>query len=116
MASSDPAPAPASIKDHRLLLLRPEDNVVCVCANLAAGDTVSIDDGEITVPEDAAVGFKLARHDLAPGDKVLKYGAPIGSVTQPIAKGAVVHTHNLKSDYLPTYTLTGDTRFIEAAP
>ena len=32
-----------------------------------------------------------------------------------LAKGAVVHTHNLKSDYLPTYTLTGDTRFLETA-
>lgn len=112
MANSDPAPA----HDSRLLLLRPEDNVVCVCTNLTAGDMVSIDDREIAVPEDAAVGFKLARRDLAPGDKVLKYGAPIGSVTRPIAKGAVVHTHNLKSDYLPTYTLTGDTRFLEAAP
>lgn len=109
MASSDPR----SAEDCRLLVLSPEDNVVCVCADLTAGETVSIDGAPVVVAEEAAVGFKVARYDLAPGDKVLKYGAPIGSVTQPIAKGAVVHTHNLKSDYLPTYTLTGDSRFLE---
>lgn len=111
MASSDPT----TTGDRRLLLLRPEDNVVCVCADLAAGDSVTIDDASVTLTDDAPVGFKLARRDLAPGDKVLKYGAPIGSVTQPIARGAVVHTHNLKSDYLPTFTLTGDSRFLESA-
>lgn len=112
MANSDPT----ADGDRRLLLLSPEDNVVCVCANLAIGDHVVIDGQPVLLADDAPVGFKLARRDLAPGDKVLKYGAPIGSVTQPIAKGAVVHTHNLKSDYLPTYTLTGDSRFLEAAP
>jgi hypothetical protein len=33
---------------------------------------------------------------------VIKYGAPIGSATRDIAPGEYVHTHNLKSDYLPT--------------
>jgi hypothetical protein len=35
----------------------------------------------------------------------VRYGAIIGTVTAPIAAGAHVHTHNLESDYLPTYTL-----------
>ncbi|MEM7445929.1 MAG: UxaA family hydrolase [Pseudomonadota bacterium] len=109
MANSD-RPTDA---DRKLLLLSPDDNVLAVCVTLAAGDKAAIDGAQVTVPEDAPVGFKLARHDLAVGDKVLKYGTPIGSVTEPIAKGAVVHTHNLKSDYLPTYTLTGDQRFLE---
>jgi len=109
MANSDPR----SADDLRLLLLSPEDNVVCVCVDLTAGETVRVDGASIDVVDDAPVGFKLARYDLAPGDMVLKYGAPIGSVTQPIPKGAVVHTHNLKSDYLPTFTLTGDSRYLE---
>ena len=36
-------------------------------------------------------------HDLQKG--------PIGLATQPIAAGFYVHTHNVKSGYLPTYTL-----------
>jgi hypothetical protein len=33
---------------------------------------------------------------------VVKYGAPIGSATRDIGPGEYVHTHNVKSDYLPT--------------
>ena len=32
-------------------------------------------------------------------------GARGGIATQPIAAGRYVHTHNVKSGYLPTYTL-----------
>ena len=39
------------------------------------------------------------------GEKILKYGAVIGSLTQPVAAGDHIHTHNLDSDYTPTYTL-----------
>ena len=44
------------------------------------------------------------RH-IAAGEKVLKYGAPIGSATRDIGQGEHVHLHNMRSDYLPTYTL-----------
>ena len=40
-----------------------------------------------------------------PREKILKYGAVIGSLTQPVAAGDHIHTHNLDSDYTPTYTL-----------
>ena len=51
------------------------------------------------------MAHKLARRALAVGDKVLRYGAVIGSVQRPIARGEHIHTDNLSSDYLPTYTL-----------
>jgi len=34
---------------------------------------------------------------LEPDDVVLRQGVPIGRVTQPIAKGSLVHSHNLVS-------------------
>ena len=37
------------------------------------------------------------------GEKIIKCRAPIGSATCPIATGAHVHLHNMKSDYLPTF-------------
>ncbi|HRJ73596.1 MAG TPA: SAF domain-containing protein [Terrimicrobiaceae bacterium] len=43
--------------------------------------------------------------DIRTGEKILKYGVPIGSATCDIAFGEHVHLHNMKSDYLPTYTL-----------
>jgi altronate dehydratase small subunit len=92
----------------RLLLMAPEDNCLIARMPLAAGDTLSIDGAAVTLPEAVPLGYKVARGALAPGAKVLRYGAIIGTVTQPVAQGAVLHTHNLVSDYLPTYTLAGD--------
>lgn len=53
------------------------------------------------------LGHKIARTAIAQGESVIKYGAPIGRATQPIAAGDHVHLHNLKSGYTPTYALEG---------
>jgi hypothetical protein len=91
--------------DARVILLAPEDNCVAVVATLAAGTRLPIDGVMVVIDSDIGIGHKLARRDIAPGEKILKYGAIIGSATQPIARGAHIHLHNLASDYLPTYTL-----------
>ena len=41
------------------------------------------------------------------GERIVKYGAPIGSARGDIAPGAYVHTHNLASDYIPTWDREG---------
>jgi altronate dehydratase small subunit len=96
--------------DPRVILLAPRDNCVAVAASLAAGERLLIDGVEIVIGQSVGIGHKLARCDIAPGEKILKYGAVIGSATQPIARGAHVHLHNLASDYIPTYTLPGERR------
>jgi hypothetical protein len=85
-------------------LLSPEDNCVVVAQSLERGDSVTIDGAAVVVAKAIGVGHKLARRAIAKGEKVLKYGAVIGTASAPIARGAHVHTHNLQSDYLPTYT------------
>ena len=95
-------------EQNHALLLAPEDNVVVVRSNLKAGEAVLIDGEAATLDRDAPVSFKLARIAISNGDKIIKYGAHIGSATVDITKGAVVHLHNMKSDYLPTYTPDGD--------
>jgi len=91
--------------DPRLLLLAPGDNCVAVAATLAAGTRLLIDGAEVVTQAPIGIGHKLARRDIAAGEKVLKYGAIIGSATQPIPRGGHIHLHNLASDYLPTYTV-----------
>lgn len=91
-----------------VLLMSEQDNCLIARSRLRAGDVVEIDGQKIALPQDIDLGHKLARRPLAIGDKVLRYGAPIGSVTRPIAIGEHIHTHNLESDYIPTYTLSGD--------
>ncbi len=69
------------------LRLHADDNVL----------TVIVANGPIPL------GHKIAARDIAAGEKIIKYGAPIGSAIRDIASGEHVHTHNLKSDYIPTF-------------
>jgi D-threo-aldose 1-dehydrogenase len=88
----------------KLILLHEADNVLVCVSPIAAGEALEIDGAAIPAAEAVAVGHKVARRPLAPGDKVLKYGAPIGSMTRPVAAGGWVHMHNMKSDYIASHT------------
>ena len=95
MASSDP----------RLILLGPDDNCLAVAASLDAGTELDIEGRRVVLAAGVGIGHKLARFDIAPGGKILKYGAVIGSATAHIQCGEHIHLHNLASDYIATYTL-----------
>ena len=88
-----------------LMRLAPQDNVAVALRALAAGETVACDGVPLTLERDVAIGHKVAARAIAQGETILKYNCPIGLATEPIAPGAYVHTHNVKSGYLPTYTL-----------
>ena len=94
---NDPLP-----DDARLLRLHPADNVLTVIAPLAAGERLVVGGEAIENTRALSIGDKIASRPIAAGEKIVKYGAPIGSTTRDIARGEHVHTHNLKSDYLPT--------------
>ena len=81
--------------DPRLLRLHADDNVLTAI--------VAID----AVP----LGHKIAARGIAAGERIIKYGAPIGSATLAIAAGEHVHTHNVKSDYLPTFLREDQARY-----
>ncbi len=53
------------------------------------------------------LGHKLARRVIEADARVLKYGAPIGSMKSACPRGEHVHLHNLKSDYIPSTTREG---------
>lgn len=89
---------------NAVILLHPEDNILVCVKQLNAGDAILIDNDTIRLAADIALGHKIARRALIPGDKVYRYGAPIGSMTQAAAKGEHVHMHNMKSDYIPSHT------------
>ncbi len=97
----------------KTMLLHPDDNILVCIAPIAAGDRLTAGGTELVAAEAVAVGHKLARRPIAPGEQILKYGAPIGSATRAIAPGEWVHAHNMKSDYIPTHdrqTVTGAPR------
>ena len=73
-----------------------DDDVGVAIRKVAAGTEV----GDLVVRDEIPLGHKVALHPIAEGAKVLKFGVPIGRATRDIAKGELVHTHNLASDYL----------------
>jgi SAF domain len=90
-----------------LLLLHPDDNILVARRDIAAGENVEMDGEKFVIPAAVELGHKLARRALAPNTRVLKYGAPIGSMTTAVARGEHVHLHNLRSDYIPATTRDG---------
>ena len=92
------------------ILLHPNDNVLVCVAHIYAGDEILIDDQAVSVQKDIEVGHKLARCALAVSDKIYRYGAPIGSMTQAALIGEHVHMHNMQSDYIPSHTRTRQNR------
>lgn len=97
------SPAPA------LLLITPGDNVKIAVRSLQPGEPLDVAGGRVPLRQPVGLGHKIAARDIAPGEKIIKYGVPIGSATAAIRAGEVVHLHNMKSDYLPTY-LRGTSR------
>ena len=90
------------------ILLHQDDNVVVLGKSVLGGESIALEGGEVRFAKPVGIGHKIARRDIATGEKILKYGAPIGSATVPIRKGEHVHLHNMRSDYLPTFTLDGE--------
>lgn len=102
MASSD---AVAVLQAAAAMKLAPQDNVAVALRPLRSGETITLDGVALVTDRDVAVGHKIAAQEIAMGATIVKYNCPIGLATQPIAPGHYVHTHNVKSGYLPTYTL-----------
>lgn len=96
-----------NLTDDRLIILMPEDTVVVVRCSISKGEILVINGAKITLDVAVSMGHKLALRPMSVGDKVLKYGASIGSAIKDIIVGDHVHLHNMKSDYTATYSLAG---------
>lgn len=93
--------------DPRLLLLSPSDTVFLLREAIAPGTRIQLEEGSIVVAARLGLGHKVARRAIKAGERVFKYGAPIGTASADIAAGEWVHVHNLRSDYTATHARGG---------
>lgn len=100
-----------TVEDPRWVRLHGNDNVVVLARGLDAGERLEIEGVACVLPEALGLGHKLATRRIEAGEKIVKYGVPIGSASEAIPAGAHVHLHNMKSDYLPTFTLETERKF-----
>ncbi len=91
----------------QVVLLHPQDNVLISVETLAADASFEFDGREYTLGQTVPLGHKIARTDMPAGTRILRYGAPIGSLYCDVQAGDWVHMHNLKSDYLASHTRKG---------
>ena len=90
--------------DKRFVLLSTKDNVFVCCEKVPAGAELCLEGNMVKVNVEINVGHKIARNNLSQGDKIIKYGAAIGSVTESVGLAEHVHMHNMKSDYIASHT------------
>jgi len=86
----------------QMLLIHPSDNIAVAMMPLRTGQQITAGGVTLQVSQDVPLGAKLALRPISVGSKIVKYGESIGSATVAIRTGDYVHTHNLRSDYLPT--------------
>jgi altronate hydrolase len=82
---------------EKIYKIHPKDNVAVAVEALSQGQTVSVNGEEIKTLSDIPAGHKLAIRDIRQGENVNKYGFPIGTAKEDIARGSWVHSHNVKS-------------------
>lgn len=78
------------------------DNVATALTPLALGPVTLRGDAvkdTVTAVGEIPVGHKLALHDIAVGEDILKYGVVIGRATADIPAGSWVHLHVMRSNY-----------------
>lgn len=84
----------------RAVIMHPRDNVATVVEEIKAGEDVAVPLAgtslTLTAAETIPFGFKLALQDIPQGDIIRKYGETIGRASTSIAKGTMVHIHNLE--------------------
>lgn len=78
--------------------IHPTDTVAVALTAVSAGTVIC----DIEAVEDIPQGHKIALGTIKTGDKVIKYGFPIGHATQDISAGAWVHEHNMTTDLIGT--------------
>ena len=80
--------------------LHPTDSLAVARHDLPAETRLLFDDGSepIRVCQSVPAGHKLALLAISPGEKVIKYGWPIGIASQLIQPGDWIHSHNLRVD------------------
>lgn len=88
-----------------MLLLSENDNVFVACRNIEPGEILIFKEDRYTLDEPIMLGHKIASKDISKGENIIKFNVSIGSAIKDIKKGAHVHIHNIKSDFIPTYTV-----------
>ncbi len=80
----------------KTLKIHPDDNILVALTDLEQNEQISNGLGPISLREHVPAKHKFALADLKPGDSIYMYGLLVGKATQPIPKGGLLSTENVK--------------------
>lgn len=80
----------------KLMKVNALDNVIVALQNLEQGENVTFENQEIVTETAVKAKHKIAEKDFAVGDDVIMYGVLVGKASQPIKRGEVITTENVK--------------------
>ncbi len=81
---------------RKVLKVHPDDNLIVALQDLAAGEEVMLNGEPYTVMLPTSAKHKFTTEKLNTGDAVTMYGVIVGRATQPIQRGEVITTFNIK--------------------
>jgi altronate hydrolase len=97
-----------SIKQERVLRLRPGDNVLVALTDLRKGDQITLSGASYTLATDVPAKHKFATESLAPGSDVIMYGVLVGRAMKPILQGEVLTPLNTHHQAAPFHEKTAE--------
>ncbi len=80
----------------RILKIHPRDNVLVALDDLPYGMEITVDGTVFMLPKRVPAKHKLAIDALAPGDAIKMYGVRVGKAAEPIVRGGLLTTTNVK--------------------
>lgn len=96
--------------------INPKDNVAVALHPLTKGVAIEIDGIRLNLQEDIPAGHKFALLDMESGTDVIKYGFPIGHVTQTVSKGSLIDHTKIATNLNGLLEYTYTPRLTEIAP
>ena len=76
--------------------LDPRDNALVALTDLRKGETVSFAGSDYVLLSDVPAKHKFVTVDLPTGGEVIMYGVLVGRTAEPLQRGGLLSTHNLR--------------------
>lgn len=84
-----------------IVVLAEGDNVAVAVRAIMPEETAYTAFGvSVRAAETIPMGHKIALRPIAAGEKIVRFRVPVGIATADIPAGALVHVHNVRSQYL----------------
>ena len=81
---------------QRVLHIHPADNVLVALFDLSKGEVIEFQNEDYVLLDDIAAKHKFSMQYFNVGDEITMYGVLVGKATQPVQRGGLIHTHNIK--------------------